>query len=60
MWLEKLLSSLSSSKEIVEETALYYEKYLSNCGHREKMNYRDPTSHKFNYQKETSKKHIMV
>ena len=44
MWLEKLLSSLSSSKEIVEETALYYEKYLSNCGYREKMNYRDPTS----------------
>ena len=30
--IEKRLSSLSSSKEIFEETAPYYEKYLSNCG----------------------------
>ena len=42
--IEKLLSSLSSSKEIFKETAPYYEKYLSNCGYREKLNYRDPTS----------------
>ena len=41
---EKWLSSLSSSKEIFEETAPYYEKYLSNCGYREKLNYRESTS----------------
>ena len=40
----KWLSSLSSSKEIFEETAPYYEKYLSNWGYREKLNYRGPTS----------------
>ena len=44
MSIEKWLSSLSSSKEIFEETAPYYEKYLSNCGYREKLNYCDPTS----------------
>ena len=42
--IEKRLSSLSSSKEIFEETAPYYEKYLSNCQYREKLNYRNPTS----------------
>ena len=41
--IEKLLSCLSSSKEIFEETAPYYEQYLSNCGYKEKLNYRDPT-----------------
>ena len=30
--IEKRLSSLSSSKEIFEETAPYYEQHLSNCG----------------------------
>ena len=44
MSIEKRLSSLSSSKEILEETAPYYEQYLSNCGCKEKLNYRDPTS----------------
>ena len=44
MSIEKQLSSLSSSKEIFEETAPYYEQYLSNCGYKEKLNYRDPTS----------------
>ena len=44
MSIEKQLSSLSSSKEIFEGTAPYYEKYLSNCGYREKLNYCDPTS----------------
>ena len=42
--IEKRLSSLSSSKEIFEEAAPYYEQYLSNCGYKEKLNYRDPTS----------------
>ena len=32
MSIEKWLSSLSSSKDIFEETAPYYEKYISNCG----------------------------
>ena len=40
--IEKWLSSLSSSKEIFEETASYYEQYLSNCGYKEKLNYCDP------------------
>ena len=44
MSIEKRLSSLSSSKEIFEEPAPCYEKYLSNCGYREKLNYSDPTS----------------
>ena len=43
MSIEKRLSSLSSSKEIFEETAPYYEQYLSNCGYKEKLNYRVPT-----------------
>ena len=41
--IEKRLSSLSSSKEIFEETAPYYEQHLSHCGNKEKLNYRDPT-----------------
>ena len=41
--IEKRLSSLSSSKEIFEETVPYYEQQLSNCGYKEKLNYRDPT-----------------
>ena len=41
--IEKRLSSLSSSKEIFEETAPYYQQHLSNCGYKEKLNYRDPT-----------------
>ena len=44
MSIEKRLLSLSSSKEILEETVPYYEQYLSNCGYKEKLNYRDPTS----------------
>ena len=44
MSIEKRLSSLASSKEIFEEPVPYYEKYLSNCGYREKLNYCDPTS----------------
>ena len=41
--IEKRLSFLSSSKEIFEETAPYYQQHLSNCGYKEKLNYRDPT-----------------
>ena len=44
MSIEKRLSSLWSPKDIFEETAPYYEKYLSNCRYRENLNYRDPTS----------------
>ena len=39
--IEKRLSSLSSSKEIFEEAASYYEQCLSNCGYKQKLNYRD-------------------
>ena len=45
--IEKRLSSLSSSKEIFEETAPYFEQHLSNSQtsqtSKEKLNYRDPT-----------------
>ena len=44
MSIEKLLSSLSSTKNFFEETAPYYEQYLPNCGYKEKLNYRDPAS----------------
>ena len=44
MSLKKRLPSLWSSNKIFEETAPYYEKYLSNCGYRGKLNYSDPTS----------------
>ena len=43
MSLEKRLSSLSSSKEIFEETASCYEQYLSNCGYYRDHRDRDPT-----------------
>ena len=43
MSIEKRLSALSTPKEIFEETAPYYEQYLSNCGCKENLNYRDPT-----------------
>ena len=44
MSIEKQLSSLSSSKEIFEETTPCYGEYLSNCRYREKLSYRDTTS----------------
>ena len=44
MSIEKRLSSLSSSREMFEETTPYYEQYLSNCGYKEKLYHRDPTS----------------
>ena len=44
--IEKRLSSLSSSKEIFEETAPYYEQYLSNCG---KVELSRSNITKFNY-----------
>ena len=39
--IEKWLPSLSSFKEIFEETVPYYEQHLSNCRYKEKLNYRD-------------------
>ena len=44
MSIEKQLSSISSSKIILEETAPYYEQYLPNCGCKEKVNYCDRAS----------------
>ena len=44
MSMEKWLSSLSSSKDIFEEAAPYYEQHISNCRYKEKLNYQDPTS----------------
>ena len=41
--IEKRLSSLSSSKQIFQEIVPYYEQCLSNCGYKQKLNYRDPT-----------------
>ena len=44
MSIEKWLSSLSSSKDVFEEAAPYYEQHISNCRYKEKLNYQDPTS----------------
>ena len=44
MSIGKQLSFSSLSKEIFEETVPYYEQYLSNCGYKEKLNYRVSTS----------------
>ena len=44
MSIEKRLSSFSSSKKCFEETAPYFEHYLSNCIYKEKLSYRGPTS----------------
>ena len=41
--IEKRLSSLPLSKQTFQETTPWYEQYLSKCGYKEKMNYRDPT-----------------
>lgn len=43
MSVEKLLSSLSLSKEILEQTVPSYEQYLSNWRYKQKLNYHDPT-----------------
>ena len=59
MSIEKRLSSLSSSKDIFEETAPYYEKYLSNC-RTEKAELSWSNISKFNYKKEITKEHSMV
>ena len=42
--MEKRISSFSSSKELFEETAPYYEQDLSDSGYKEKLNYCDPPS----------------
>ena len=39
---EKRLSILSSSKDIFQESAIYYEKYLKNSGYKTKLQYQQP------------------
>ena len=47
-----------------EETARYYEQYLSNWGYKEKLNYRDPTPPilitKSKRQKNLSKRNLKI
>ena len=44
MPIEERSSSSSSFKKFFKETVPHYEQYLSNCGYKEKLNYRDPIS----------------
>ena len=44
MPIEERSSSSSSFKIFFKETVPHYEQYLSNCGYKEKLNYRDPIS----------------
>ena len=46
MSIEEGLSSLSSSKDIFEDTAPYYEQYLLTCRYKEKLSYCDLTPQK--------------
>ena len=60
MSIGKGLSTLSLPKIFFEESASYYEQYLSNCGYKEKINYWDPTPPNLIKKKETIKKDFMV
>ena len=40
--IEKRLSILSSSKDIFQESAIYYEKCLKNSGYKTKLQYQQP------------------
>ena len=40
--IEKRLSTLSSSKNIFQESAIYYEKCLKNSGYKTKLQYQQP------------------
>ena len=58
--IEKRISSLSSSKEIFEETAPYYEKYISNLLIQRKAKLLGSNTSRSNYRKDTTKKHYMA
>ena len=47
----KRLSILSSSKNIFEESAIYYEKGLKNSGYKTKLQYQQPKENDQNKKK---------
>ena len=49
--IEKRLSILSSSKDIFQESAIYYEKYLKNSGYKTKLQYQQPKENNQNKKK---------
>ena len=50
--IEKRLSILSSSKDIFQESAIYYEKYLKNSGYKSKLQHQQPKENNQNKRKE--------
>ena len=50
--IEKRLSILSSAKNIFQESAIYYEKYLKNSGYKSKLQYQQPKENNQNKRKE--------
>ena len=55
--IEKRLSILSSSKNIFQESAVYYEKCLKNSGYKTKLQYQQP---KENNKKKQKRKHNII
>ena len=49
--IEKRLSTLSSSENIFQESAVYYEKCLKNSGHKTKLQYQQPKENNQNKKK---------
>ena len=49
--IEKRLSILSSSKDIFQESAIYYEKCLKNSGYKTKLQYQQPKENNQNKKK---------
>ena len=49
--IEKRLSILSSSKNIFQESAIYYEKCLKNSGYKTKLQYQQPKENNQNKKK---------
>ena len=55
--IEKRLSILSSSKDVFQESAIYYEKCLKNSGYKTKLQYQQP---KENNQNKKKRKHNTI
>ena len=53
--IEKRLSILSSSKDIFQELAIYYEKCLKNSGYKTKLQYQQPKENNKNKKKRKRK-----
>ena len=57
--IEKRLSILSSSKDIFQESAIYYEKYLKNSGYETKPQCQQQEAKRKNQKKKKRKRNII-